>query len=231
MLRRSRLAALLVPALLLAGASLASADVPSPQRLAEQDRPAEIDNAKGAAAPVGEHTAEPAQEAAHHEEGEEFSWFTALVPEHTQKAMKEQIAQKIAPKSFLDKENFAESGKLTHVFMAFVAFVLVLIGAVLTRRRLDASSDAGVLPERKFGIFLFYEGIIGAVWNLMRNMMGAEEARRHFPIICTLAFYIFVNNALALIPGGAPATANLNTNIVMGLTVFLATHISGIRVQ
>jgi F-type H+-transporting ATPase subunit a len=65
----------------------------------------------------------------------------------------------------------------------------------------------------------------------MKGMMGAEEARKHFPIIGTLAFYIFMNNALALIPGGAPATANLNTNIVMGLTVFVATHVSGIRVQ
>ncbi len=204
------LIAVLVPVLLLAGASRAFAKEPG----------------HGAEVPAGEPVAEHG--GAHH--GEEFSWFTVLVPQQAQHDFKAMLAKPM-PKSFVDKEDFEQTGQLTHVFMAALSFLLVLVGAILARRRLTANPDAGVLPEKKFGIFLFYEGIIGAVWNLMRNMMGAEEARRHFPIICTLAFYIFVNNALALIPLGAPATANLNTNIIMGLTVFLATHISGIRVQ
>lgn len=192
----------------------------APAAFADQVPPQAELGAHGAAAQHGA--------AAHH--GEEFSWFTALVPESTQQAAKHAIAAR-APKTFLDGEDYATQGKLTHVFMAFVAFVMVLVGAVLARRRLDAFPDAGVLPEKKVGVFLFFELIIGAVWNLMKNMMGADEARRHFPLVGTLAFYIFAMNSLALLPGGAPATSNLNTNIVMGLTVFLATHISGVRVQ
>ncbi len=178
--------------------------------------------------------------AAHHEEAGEppygpanaelFTWLTPIVPAAQQDAIRQKI-QAIAPKTHIDKKPFAAEGQLTPMLMAGIAFLLVLLGAWMTRRQLTADADAGVLPARKFGVFFLYEAVIGAVWNLMKGMMGADEARRHFPIVGTLAFYIFTMNVLALIPGGAPATSNLNTNIVMGLTVFLATHISGIRVQ
>ncbi len=193
------------------------------------------------AAPVlAEEAAHEGASGKHHEEpgeppygagnAELFTWMTPILPAVQQDAIRQKI-QAVSAKTYIDKKPFAEEGQLTPVVMATIAFVLVLIGAFLTRRQLQASEDAGVLPARKFGVFFFYEAIIGAVWNLMKGMMGAQEARRHFPIVGTLAFYIFTMNVLALIPGGAPATANLNANIVMGLTVFLATHISGIRVQ
>lgn len=134
-------------------------------------------------------------------------------------------------KTFIDKKTLRVEGHLTHVFFAAVAVLLILGMALAARRRLQASDDAGVLPERKLGALLFFEVLAGAVWDMMKGMMGAEEARRHFPLVATLATYIFVMNALALLPFGAPATDNLNTNIVMGLTVFAATHISGLRAQ
>ena len=165
----------------------------------------------------------------HHEElgeppygpdnAELFTWLTPIVPAATQDALRQKI-QAVSPATYIDKKPFVAEGQLTPMLMAGIAFLLVLLGAWLTRRQLAASEDAGVLPARKFGVFFLYEAVIGAVWNLMKGMMGAEEARRHFPIVGTLAFYIFTMNVLALIPGGAPATANLNTNIVMGLTVF-----------
>lgn len=188
------------------------------------------------------HAGEGHGEAAHHEakgeppygkdNGELWTWLSAFAPAEKQHELREAIATASGQgKTYIDGKPFVEEGQLTPMLMAGVAFLLVLLGAFLTRRQLAASDDAGVLPARKFGVFFLYEAIIGAVWNLMKGMMPVEEARRHFPIIGTLAFYIFTMNALALIPGGAPPTSNLNTNIVMGLVVFLATHISGIRVQ
>ena len=185
---------------------------------------------EGAAEHPGAHHEEPGEPPYGAANAELFTWLTPIVPAAQQDAIRQKI-QAVAPKTYIDKKPFAEEGQLTPVLMATIAFALVLIGAWLTRRQLAADEDAGVLPARKFGVFVLYEAVIGAVWNLMKGMMGAAEARRHFPIVGTLAFYIFTMNVLALIPGGAPATANLNTNIVMGLTVFLATHISGIRVQ
>ncbi len=182
--------------------------------------------------PAAAATAEPAGAehvgaAEHH--AEPLTWLS-IVPESVQESLKHSLAS-VAPKTFIDKEDFAEKGELVHVFFAIIAFLIVLGTALAARRTLSRDVDAGVLPARKFSPLLVFELIVGAVWNLMRNMMGPDEARRHFPIICTLAVYIFTMNAMALLPLGVPATDNLNTNIVMGLTVFFATHISGLRVQ
>lgn len=179
---------------------------------------------------AGKHHEEPGEPPYGPNNAELFTWLTPVLPAAAQHDIRTKL-EGVAPKTYIDGKPFTEEGQLTPVLMATVAFALVLLGAFLTRRKLNADQDAGVLPARSFGVFFLYEAIIGAVWNLMKGMMGADEARRHFPIVGTLAFYIFTMNALALIPGGAPATSNLNTNIVMGLTVFLATHISGIRVQ
>lgn len=161
----------------------------------------------------------------HH--GEHFTWMSWFLNPQ----MQADIKHKVDHTTLIDKEQFAQSGHLTHVFMAAVAFLMVLFTAIAARRALGRDPDAGVLPARKLSPLLVFELIVGSVWNLMKGMMGAAEARRHFPIVCTLAVYIFAMNVLALLPGGSPPTDNLNTNIVMGLTVFLATHISGIRVQ
>jgi len=177
-----------------------------------------------------------------HAHPEPFSWLSlAMVlgghPASSQGhiQLRAAIAHKVEgtalERSFIDKVPFHTDGHITHVFFAFVAVVLLIGFGTAARRRLDASPDAGVLPERKLSPLLFFEVIVGAVWNLVRGMMTQSEARRHFPLICTLAFYIFTMNAMALLPGGVPATDNLNTNIVMGLTVFVVTHASGIRVQ
>lgn len=134
-------------------------------------------------------------------------------------------------KTLIDGQPFSTDGHITHVVFALISTLLLLGMAMAVRGKLAANPDAGVLPERKIGAMLFFEYVIGAVWNMMKGMMGAEEARRHFPLVCTLALYIFTMNAMAILPLGDPATDNLNTNIVMGLTVFFATHISGIRAQ
>lgn len=181
---------------------------------------------------VAEHEVEGGEPPFGPHNAELFTWLTLFAPAEKQHAMRQSIVQLTGhDKTYKDKQPFVEQGQLTPLFMATIAFLLVILGGLMTRQQLKREKDAGVLPARKFGVFFLYEAVIGAVWNLMKGMMGAEEARKHFPIVGTLAFYIFTMNALAMIPGGAPATANLNTNIVMGLMVFLATHISGIRVQ
>jgi F-type H+-transporting ATPase subunit a len=183
----------------------------------------------GAAQGAGHGAAEGAGHGGHEEEA--LSWFTLLLDEHAHEHLRATVAAQSSDTLLPGPGSFTQGGSFTHVFFAAVAALLLILGAVVVRGRLARDPAAGVLPEKTFGVFLFFELVSGAVWDLMKGMMGAEEARRHFPLVCTLAFYIFTMNALALLPLGAPATANLNTNVVMGLAVFLVTHISGIRAQ
>jgi F-type H+-transporting ATPase subunit a len=52
-----------------------------------------------------------------------------------------------------------------------------------------------------------------------------------FPLIATIAVFIFTANMAGIIPGFFSPTANMNTNAAMALTVFVLTHIVGIRIH
>ncbi len=170
--------------------------------------------------------------AAHKEHLRHFSLANMLIAEDTEKGIRAKLGRAVGmPTSLVDHEDFETQGHLGHVFWAGVALLLILGLAMAARGRIAADADAGVLPATKISPLLFFEVIIGAVWNLMRSMMPAHEARRYFPIVATSAVYILTMNLLALLPFGAPATDNLNTNIGMGLTIFFATHYAGIRSQ
>jgi F-type H+-transporting ATPase subunit a len=133
--------------------------------------------------------------------------------------------------TYIEHRDFVHAGRISHVAFALLAALLILGLALAARRRLGADRDAAVLPSTRVHALLIFEIAVGAVWNLMKNMMGPDNARRYFPLIGTLAVYIFTMNVISLLPTGLPPTDNLNTNIVMGLTVFLVYNFAGIRSQ
>ena len=63
---------------------------------------------------------------------------------------------------------------------------------------------------------------------MVTEIMG-EKGKPYFPLIATLAFFIFVSNMLGLIPGFMPPTANLNTTAACAVIVFLLTHVIGLK--
>ncbi len=170
--------------------------------------------------------------AAHKEHLRHFSLASLLISEDTGAAIRAKLGPAVGlEKSLVDGEDFASKGQLGHVFWALVALVILLATAMAARQRLSVDADAGVLPSTRLSPLLFFEIVVGAVWNLMRSMMAPAVARQYFPIVATCAVYILTMNLMALLPLGAPATDNLNTNIGMGLTIFFATHYAGIRAQ
>lgn len=178
------------------------------------------------------HDEDPAAAKAHKEHLRHFSLMNMIISPESEKVIKKQLVGMTGlEKTFVDGDPFVDAKHLTHVFWSLIAFSVVLLLSFLARRRLNKDPDAGVLPETRLSPLLFFEVAIGAVWNLMRGMLGDKNARAYFPIIGTLAIYIFVMNVLALLPFGAPATDNLNTNIGMALVVFFATHYAGIKSQ
>ena len=214
----------------LAFASVAAAVVLTLTSLAAATEHVAADDASADHAAAGHasdaHSASPAQvkEALRH-----FSLFNMLVPHETEIALRSKVKGTPFEKTFIDHEDFVETVHLTHVFWAFGAFLLVLGLGFAARARLLVDENAGVLPATKIGALLLFEVIVGAVYKLMKDMMGAQEARRYFPIVGSLGIYIFIMNIFALLPFGTPATDNLNTNIGMAMTVFFATHYAGIR--
>jgi F-type H+-transporting ATPase subunit a len=99
--------------------------------------------------------------------------------------------------------------------------LLLIILAFLMSRKLD------IYPGKLQNIF---EVMIEGIRGLVDDSMG-HEGKKFFPLIATLAFFILISNLLGIFPGFESPTANLNTTVAMALTVFVLTHVIGIKVH
>ena len=119
---------------------------------------------------------------------------------------------------------------LQHVYAAVFVLCLIALVAVVTDTSIrNAGGD--LLPHDRLTIRNFAELLVGAAYGSMSDMMGPKAARHFLPLIGTCAFFILLSNALGLVPGFVPATANLNTTLACGVVIFVTTHIYGLRVN
>jgi F-type H+-transporting ATPase subunit a len=119
---------------------------------------------------------------------------------------------------------------IQHTLAAVLVFVFMLFVSVRARGQLAASESKGVIPGPKFNSLNFVEVIAQAVYGQLQQLCG-KEARRFFPVISSLALFIFFSNTLGLIPGFSPPTDNLNTTFACGLFIFLYYNYHAFRVQ
>ncbi|OGQ53120.1 MAG: ATP synthase F0 subunit A [Deltaproteobacteria bacterium RIFCSPLOWO2_02_FULL_53_8] len=72
------------------------------------------------------------------------------------------------------------------------------------------------------------EIVIDMFLKMADENMG-HKGRKYFPFIMMITVFIFVSNAVGMIPGLLPPTANLSTTAALALIVFFTTHIIGIK--
>ncbi len=106
-----------------------------------------------------------------------------------------------------------------HVMYTWLVMIILIVVAFL------ASRSITMVPG---GIQNFMETVVSGVENLIVETMG-EEGKAYFPLIATFALFILVCNLIALVPGLYPPTASLNTNVALALTVFVMTHVIGVK--
>ena len=118
---------------------------------------------------------------------------------------------------------------LIHVFFALIAVGIILYGALRFRAAVVGKGEAGLIPPPNFNFRNFFELICDTVMSLMVGVMGEKNAKRFFPFIASLAFFIFFCNLMALFPGLGVPTTTLKTNLALSGLVFLATHFLGLK--
>jgi F-type H+-transporting ATPase subunit a len=118
---------------------------------------------------------------------------------------------------------------LTHVLVATTVVLFVLYGALRFRAAVVGGGRAGLVPPARFNLRNLFELLCDATLGLMTGVMGEKNARRFFPLIGSLALFILFNNLAALIPGMAPGTDTLKTNLALAGVVFLLSHYYGLR--
>jgi F-type H+-transporting ATPase subunit a len=117
---------------------------------------------------------------------------------------------------------------LTHVMLALLVAVFLIVGAFIYSGATARPKDA-IVPPRRFNLRNIFEMFCDGVLATMEGVMGKKNAIKYLPFIGSLAFFIFFCNVLALIPGFAPPTDTLKTNLALALLVFFATHYFGVK--
>lgn len=87
-----------------------------------------------------------------------------------------------------------------------------------------------LVPSKGITISHISELFCEMMMNLIDGLIP-KDGKRYFPLIGSLFLYILSCNILGLIPGFAPPTDNINTNLSCSLIVFVFYNYEGIRLH
>ncbi len=114
-----------------------------------------------------------------------------------------------------------------HIFSSALIVLFLTVVTLLIRGKLKKVEER-LIPTAKTSLINIFEASVEGILSLMEGILG-HDAPKYFPLIGTLFIYIFLCNALGLIPGFLPPTDNINTNFACAMTVFVYYNIMGIK--
>ena len=112
--------------------------------------------------------------------------------------------------------------------MALVLMLLLVYLASEVRGIIKNTKEA-VIPEEELTLRTFFEVFFETFYTIAKDVMGPKNGKRYFPLIGACAIFIFTSNAIGLIPGMMPPTANLNVTFGCAFLVFLAFNYFGLK--
>jgi F-type H+-transporting ATPase subunit a len=114
------------------------------------------------------------------------------------------------------------------ILSAFIVACLLVFIGFRARARLNRL-DERVVPEARLSLATFVELFLGYFYDLAKTIMGPERAKKYFPVVGTSACFVFLSNALAMVPGSPVPTANLGVTLGCALVVFILFNIYGLK--
>ena len=112
------------------------------------------------------------------------------------------------------------------VSSSIFAIALLLLGGLSVRRTI--ANGGGVLPEQGLSLRNVFEVLIEFLMDLGEMTMG-KDARKYFPIVGTIFFFILISNFMSLVPGLAGATGDANVTFAWGIISFVVYNYVGIN--
>jgi F-type H+-transporting ATPase subunit a len=156
--------------------------------------------------------------------GEETTWFDLLPGVKNLELFAQSHLERHAAVA-----TFPTAFSITHVLGVALVLVFAVIGGVAFSAGIAGGGEKAIVPPSRFNLRNMFELLCDAIFSVAVGVMGEKNARKYFPIVGTIAIFIFFSNCLALIPGFAPPTATLKTNLALALTVFVLTHYFGFK--
>jgi len=106
---------------------------------------------------------------------------------------------------------------------------ILALGFVYKAKVATLGKEELIVPDDGITIRNVFEFTGGSIMDLVKNIVGDEDAKRYFPLAISIFLLILLNNMLGLIPGFMPATTNMNTTLALGLFSFLYYNYQGIK--
>lgn len=113
----------------------------------------------------------------------------------------------------LDPKMYMHTSYMIYIVVALLIFSLILKGKL------------NLVPGKVQSIV---ELILDTFVFLAKDIIG-QKAMVFVPFVLTFFIFILLSNAIGMIPGFFPPTANLNTTAALAIIVFVVTHIVGVK--
>ena len=115
-----------------------------------------------------------------------------------------------------------------HVVIATFVTILCIVFSIYMYSKIKKIKNPEV-PDSKFNLRNFVELIAGLLLSISTEIMGEKNARRFFPALASVFLFIFINDAMGLIPGFLPPTDNINTTLACGAFIFVYYNFMGFK--
>ena len=123
---------------------------------------------------------------------------------------------------------FPTGWTLLHVLVAALVTIIIAIGAINFFRGMRGK-DKGIVPPPRMTFRHAFEYLAETTYNMVESALGEKNAKKFYPLVGALWFFIFFGNLFALIPGFVSSNDTLKTNVGLALFVFLVTHVMGFK--
>ncbi len=114
-----------------------------------------------------------------------------------------------------------------YVYSALTACLVIIIIGFIVKSKL-ANVEQALIPSAKASLLNIVEVGVESLYGLVEDVLG-HDAKKHMPFLGAVFIYVFVINIMGVIPGFHPATDNINTNLGVGVLVFLYYNYYGFK--
>jgi F-type H+-transporting ATPase subunit a len=119
-------------------------------------------------------------------------------------------------------------GKINFFLAGTIVVGIFLMAFALAARLALASNKNYLVPPERLSFLNLADIASENLFGMTKSILG-HDAPIYFPVVGGLFLFIFISNLFGLLPGFAPPTQNINTNLACGAFVFLYYNYQGFK--
>lgn len=114
------------------------------------------------------------------------------------------------------------------VFNAMTIVMTLIVMSVLIAFAFYATHKSRYVPS---ACQMVAEIFVQTFWNLTKDALDEDMAKKYFPLICSLFMFLLLCNWIGILPHMNEPTKDLNTTLGLGIMGFFIAHYAGIRTK